>query len=89
MKEVKEIKNLKDLREIDYLEVERDLRLERVKNHNMEVIQKSLYDILYLVEGLSQEVCKMNGNIDLMDFFEEEVYKINCKIKEINTDATL
>ena len=63
--------------------------LTRKKDRNMEVIQKSLYDILYLVEGLSQIVCELDKNIDLLKFFEQEIYEINCKIKEINTDATI
>lgn len=58
------------------------------KDRNMEIIQKSLYDILYLVEGLSEIVCANIGNTDLMLFVEEQIYEINCKIKEIDTDAT-
>lgn len=59
------------------------------KDHNMEIIQKSLYDILFLVEGLSEIVCTNIGNTDLMRFVEEQIYEIKRKIKEINTDATI
>lgn len=63
--------------------------VDTVKNHNMNTIKDVLYDIVYMIEGLSHECCKTTENNDLMKLFEELVYEVHCKIKEINTDETL
>lgn len=65
------------------------ITLRKDKKCQHDCYKKILYDILWLVEGISYEYCKSTDNTDLMNFIEEEVYKINCKIKEINTDETL
>ena len=63
--------------------------VDTVKKHNVAVIKDVLHDITYMIEGVSYECCKATGNNDLMKFFEELVYEVHCKIKEINTDETI
>ena len=63
--------------------------VDTVKNNNVTVIKGILYDIVYMIEGLSYEHCKATENNDLMKLYEELVYEVHCKIKEINTDETL
>lgn len=89
MDKPKEIKNLKDLRKTDILQVEKDLRLERKKDHNMEIIQESLQLIFSMLDTLTYDYGMKNGYNYEWECLKSELGELRKKIEEINTDATL